>query len=182
VQLGLVIRLGVRRMRLAEPQHLPAVELKEIDGLCRVHVRLDPRLACLQDQHGAEHVLALAHDLRGAEQVARSLGRGNAPPMVERPGGFAHGAVRELRGRLADSTDHLRWLGRIPAHDHLVREDLLPADDQGVGASQLPPHLVETGLEGLHVVGEAEISKRLICIRLLHLTAPIQVFIQTSEV
>ena len=152
VELGLVVRLRMRRVRLAQAQHLPAVELQEIDGLGRVYIRLDPRLAGLEDIQRAELVPALAHDLCCTEQVTRPLCVGNSTPMLERSGGFSHRAVRQLRRGLAHTADDLRWLRRIPAHRNFVGENSLPADDQGIGAAQLPSDLVEAALESLHIL------------------------------
>ena len=150
VQLGLVVRLGIGRMRLAQPQHLAAVELQEVDRLRGVGVGLDPRLAGFEHHQRAELVLALAHDLCRMEQVTGPLRIWNALPVLERPGRFAHCAVGQLRRRLADPADHL---AKVRAGLRLSSTSSVkifsPPMMSGYARPKVVSYLVERGLKRL---------------------------------
>ena len=85
------------------------------------------------------------------EQVARPLGVGNALPVLERA--RASRTARSASSGVAWLTRPTTCDGfsRIAAFEHVVRKDLLAADDQRISTPQACAHLVERRLECLHV-------------------------------
>ena len=88
---------GREGLGLVQAQHLPGVELAEIDRFRHVGICFRPGLTDLIDHPGGKMIFALADDLGGIEQNGRSRLRRCVTPGLERLFGNTDGLVCQFR-------------------------------------------------------------------------------------
>src|SRR5262249_37343067 len=115
-------------MRTSEAEHFAAVEFEKVDCLGGIGVGFDPRFADFVANPRLNLKLALANDIRRAEEALGTLFGGNALPRFKGFGGCFNSLIGKiLAGRLEDA-ENLRRMRRVRGGHFGGGGDLLPAN------------------------------------------------------
>ena len=101
------------RFGLVQHQRLARVEFQEVDGFGGIGFGLVVVLADFEHQPGVEFELALAQDLRGAEQDAGALFHAGVLPRLEGRERGLHRGLDVLHAGLLVNADHFGRIGRV---------------------------------------------------------------------
>ena len=151
-----------RRRRLRQAQRLTRIELQKVDGLGHIGIGLNPVLAHLVGQPGAELKFALANQLRRLQQQRRALFHRHVLPGRKRFQRRLHRPFGVFQPSLLVHAHHLRRPRRIQRLDLVRRARPLPTDDQLILVAEHIAHPGQRSLHGMHVFRIVEIDERFV--------------------
>ncbi len=150
------------RCRLSQAQRLTRIELQKVDGLGHIGIGLNPVLAHLVGQPGAELKFALANQLRRLQQQGRALLHGHVLPGRECIERRLHRSLSVFQAGLLVHSDDLRGPGRVQRLDLFRRTRPLSTDDELILVTEHVAHPGQRSLHGMHVCRVAEIDERFV--------------------
>src|SRR6185437_5046833 len=145
-----------------ELEGFAGVELEEVDALANVGVGLGPVLADLEDEPGTEVEVALADELRGADEDSYTVGGRKAGPGRERGRGGVDGALDLGGAGGVVSADDLGRTGGVGGGELRGAPGGMAADDEVPGAAELGADAGESVEHGAMVVGCGEVGEGLV--------------------
>ena len=104
---------GLGDDRLSEFNHLERVEAEEIDGLRKIAVGLDPRLARFENEERVNLEAASFHEIGRAEQNGGPIFDRRSAPLRKIGDGSRDGVIGVLHrafGPVADDLRRARWI------------------------------------------------------------------------
>ena len=158
----MLARILDRRRRLSQPQRLARIEFQKVDRLGDIRIRLDPILAHLVRQPGAELKLAFTNQLRRLQQQGRALFDCHKLPRRERLQSSAHGPFGVFEPCLLVHAHHLCRPRRVERFDLARGARSLPADHQFILVAEHISHPGECSLHRVHIFRIVEINERLV--------------------